>query len=474
MLTDNYSFRRYNYSIFNISIHNKFFIFINFFFFKKINSFTYNFFCNIISFIFINISNRNLNKTHSFKFLPYKFYYFNFSDKGVISSLYSFNFFKNYVMYSFFFLKRRNVFFYFNFCLINLNSYFLSFKNISLYSSSTNIVEGLSFFLKKKNEKQLNVLLPITKKKQSLLSLVSFDAKAASNTVDYFSKFSFIKSFSSLYFIWNFIFFLPSLNFLLLNNTVGLGSNFLTFSKKLNSFLKKNIIFYSSFNVIPVNSLTNSINYKIEYLRLKTKLLYLIEDSIYNDILIRTVESIVRQKVQVLINRDIINQLTSKEWIHIELFKKRILLLSFNIHPFLNTRVLQNKILLFKNMQNNFWNEIILMVFIFYKSRDTMILLSFLYYRMQRVSMFTHKNFLKKIFLVLRLIFPTANRLFKVQGLKLRISGKISVTGNSRTRTMLFKQGLTSYSNMNIKSDYSFNIIRTETGCLGLSVWIFY
>ena len=110
------------------------------------------------------------------------------------------------------------------------------------------------------------------------------------------------------------------------------------------------------------------------------------------------------------------------------------------------------------------------MVFIFYKSRDTMILLSFLYYRMQRVSMFTHKNFLKKIFLVLRLIFPTANRLFKVQGLKLRISGKISVTGNSRTRTMLFKQGLTSYSNMNIKSDYSFNIIRTETGCLGLSV----
>ena len=201
MLTDNYSFRRYNYSIFNISIHNKFFIFINFFFFKKINSFTYNFFCNIISFIFINISNRNLNKTHSFKFLPYKFYYFNFSDKGVISSLYSFNFFKNYVMYSFFFLKRRNVFFYFNFCLINLNSYFLSFKNISLYSSSTNIVEGLSFFLKKKNEKQLNVLLPITKKKQSLLSLVSFDAKAASNTVDYFSKFSFIKSFSSLYFI---------------------------------------------------------------------------------------------------------------------------------------------------------------------------------------------------------------------------------------------------------------------------------
>lgn len=110
------------------------------------------------------------------------------------------------------------------------------------------------------------------------------------------------------------------------------------------------------------------------------------------------------------------------------------------------------------------------MCFLFYKSRDTTILLSFLYYRMQNINMFSHKNFLKKIFLVLRLIFPTAEKLFGVRGLKLRISGKISVTGNSRTRTMLFKQGLTSYSNMNIKSDYSFNIIRTDTGCLGLSI----
>ena len=199
-------------------------------------------------------------------------------------------------------------------------------------------------------------------------------------------------------------------------------------------------------------------------------MLYLVEDSVYHDILVRTVESIVKQKVQVLVNRDMHNQLSDHEWAHIELFKKRILSSSSSVHPFLNTSILRDKSLLFRNIQSNFWGEIILMVFLFFKSRDSMILLSFLYYRMQNINMFSHRNFMKKIFLVLKLVFPVANKLFKVQGLKLRLSGKISVTGNSRTRTMLFKQGLTSYSNISIKSDYSFNIIRTDTGCLGLSI----
>ena len=60
--------------------------------------------------------------------------------------------------------------------------------------------------------------------------------------------------------------------------------------------------------------------------------------------------------------------------------------------------------------------------------------------------------------------------MYVVHGIKIKVSGKLSVTGNSRTRTKIFKEGIISYSNMTTKADYSFNIIKTKTGCLGFSL----
>lgn len=89
---------------------------------------------------------------------------------------------------------------------------------------------------------------------------------------------------------------------------------------------------------------------------------------------------------------------------------------------------------------------------------------------MNNMSLFNHRSFLKRIFFILEVMYIDLYSLYKVCGIKMKISGKISVSGNSRTRTMHFKCGIVSNSNMKTKVDYGFTIIRTNTGCLGLSI----
>lgn len=105
-----------------------------------------------------------------------------------------------------------------------------------------------------------------------------------------------------------------------------------------------------------------------------------------------------------------------------------------------------------------------------YKLKDTTVLLTYLNHKMSRMSLFKHRRFLKRVFFILRVLFYEIGPIYHVEGIKIKLIGKISVTGNARTRTMHFKEGLVSNSNMKIRADYNYNIIKTNTGCLGLSI----
>lgn len=59
-----------------------------------------------------------------------------------------------------------------------------------------------------------------------------------------------------------------------------------------------------------------------------------------------------------------------------------------------------------------------------------------------------------------------------VIGVVFIVSGKISVSGNARTRTMWWSGGVFSNSRLYQNGSYSFNIIRTITGCLGVHFFI--
>ena len=61
-----------------------------------------------------------------------------------------------------------------------------------------------------------------------------------------------------------------------------------------------------------------------------------------------------------------------------------------------------------------------------------------------------------------------------IKGFKVKLKGKISVAGNSRKRTILYRVGKTSHATCSLKVMHNFSTIVTFTGVMGFQVWIFY
>ena len=62
----------------------------------------------------------------------------------------------------------------------------------------------------------------------------------------------------------------------------------------------------------------------------------------------------------------------------------------------------------------------------------------------------------------------------RIKGLKIRLKGKISAAGNSRKRTILYRVGKTSHSEVNLRVVKDFSLINTFTGVMGFQVYLFY
>lgn len=61
-----------------------------------------------------------------------------------------------------------------------------------------------------------------------------------------------------------------------------------------------------------------------------------------------------------------------------------------------------------------------------------------------------------------------------IKGFKLKLKGKISVAGNSRKRSILYRAGKTSHSTIDLKVIHNLSLVNTFTGVMGLQTWIFY
>jgi ribosomal protein S3 len=58
----------------------------------------------------------------------------------------------------------------------------------------------------------------------------------------------------------------------------------------------------------------------------------------------------------------------------------------------------------------------------------------------------------------------------KVKGLKFKLKGKVSVSGNARTRSVVCQIGHVSHSTYDNKILHSFDLVKTFTGVLGLQI----
>jgi ribosomal protein S3 len=79
--------------------------------------------------------------------------------------------------------------------------------------------------------------------------------------------------------------------------------------------------------------------------------------------------------------------------------------------------------------------------------------------------MFFH--YLKYLF---KYFFSSIFSELKVKGLKFKLKGKVSVAGNSRTRTVVYQVGHVSHSTYDNKILHSFDLVRTFTGVIGLQI----
>lgn len=106
-------------------------------------------------------------------------------------------------------------------------------------------------------------------------------------------------------------------------------------------------------------------------------------------------------------------------------------------------------------------------------SRDPFLLTQWAKKRMGRMKLFAHKKFLRLLGSFLRGYVSLSPSPTRVLGFNLVTTGKISVTGNAMSRTMLTRFGKAGINNLSYRASSSFTLIKTKTGCLGLNL-VFY
>jgi hypothetical protein len=105
--------------------------------------------------------------------------------------------------------------------------------------------------------------------------------------------------------------------------------------------------------------------------------------------------------------------------------------------------------------------------------RDPLLLASWLDARLAPMSTFMHRRFFRALGIQLRLGL-SAPAPFGLRGVYMYVVGKISVSGNAMSRAYLVRAGLASNANLQVRQSRHFTIVRTHTGCLGLTVCFYF
>lgn len=116
-------------------------------------------------------------------------------------------------------------------------------------------------------------------------------------------------------------------------------------------------------------------------------------------------------------------------------------------------------------------NESLQILYLCLKNKDIHLFSEWVTSMFYKISFWKHKTFLRYIKYVLRHFFLGIYGELEFKGMKYQLKGKISVAGNSRTRTSYHYVGFTSHSTFNNKILHRLNLVRTFTGVLGLKIW---
>ena len=106
--------------------------------------------------------------------------------------------------------------------------------------------------------------------------------------------------------------------------------------------------------------------------------------------------------------------------------------------------------------------------------QDSKLISSWLKSLIQRISFWKTRFIFRFIRYLFNNYFQYMFDEIGVKGFKVRLKGKISVAGNSRKRSILYRVGKTSHTSVGLKVAHTMDTITTFTGVMGFQVWIFY
>lgn len=181
------------------------------------------------------------------------------------------------------------------------------------------------------------------------------------------------------------------------------------------------------------------------------------EDAIFRQLLYRYATNLLGSSLSLIINKNLAWNLTIYELGQVWLLAQRLFSL-MPVSPF----AYKNKTYPWKFGGISIYQAI--------KLKDPHLLLEWLRGRLFYMNLFTHQNYFRNLGSILKEAVLAPRGKYHLRGFQLYIVGKISVTGNARSRTYYAQAGQFSSSNLKLRLTSKFLIIRTKTGCLGLSI----
>lgn len=162
--------------------------------------------------------------------------------------------------------------------------------------------------------------------------------------------------------------------------------------------------------------------------------------------------------------------------------QKSIINLNFNFHTTTSKHLLKlqaswtSRLFVFKKLITHklFVKESLLIFFYSLLNKNIFFLTQWIERMFTLTNFFKHKNIFRYVaFMIKSVFYPLFNEL-AVKGVHFFLKGKISVSGNARSRALIFKKGSFSSSNYTIKYAVKYGTISTYMGVLGYKMFIAY
>lgn len=109
-----------------------------------------------------------------------------------------------------------------------------------------------------------------------------------------------------------------------------------------------------------------------------------------------------------------------------------------------------------------------------FRLKDPTFLSAWIREMLKRTSFWKYRVLFRYVKYLVRHLFFTVFADLQFKGFKLKLKGKISVGGNSRARTLMYRVGETSQSTFKNKVTHDLNFVYTFTGIMGFQLWFYF